>query len=531
MRDRVAALVTGVPRSIEVSAHVAFVLAVVSGMLYGLAFPPWRAWGIAWIALVPLLLAIRGASFGRVVFYGWAWTMALSLTVIPWFGAGAAAYFGQSPLVGVLLFLLVPTVTGAVEYAAFAVCYRALGSVGPASRTLLAGAAWVMAELGRTKLLFGNPWELLPYSQLDAGSIAQIADTTGVYGVSFVVATANAALAELVLAGRDATGWKPAWRACALALTLAASAEGYGRWRAHLACDADPGVGRHGVAVVQANVDIGTQWRPELYGANLETYLRLTHDALRSAKPRVVFWPENAMTFFVETGTTYIGAIRAVLATTGAELVAGGPKDTGSGRDAFFNSAFLIQPDAGIGGRYDKRYLIPFGERFPLIRNESFLQRFARVQEFAPGEATAPLATAAGSLGVLICNEALFPELARAHVRDGATYLAILANDAWTRSRQYGDTALEYARMRAIEQRWWVVRSSTSGPSAIVDPCGTVTARTEPFTRAVLEGEVAPRAGLTPYARVGDAFAWGCAGVLLAWLVRPRVRHDRSSTG
>jgi len=77
MRDRVAALVTGVPRSIEVSAHVAFVLAVVSGMLYGLAFPPWRAWGIAWIALVPLLLAIRGASCGRGVLEGGARTMGI----------------------------------------------------------------------------------------------------------------------------------------------------------------------------------------------------------------------------------------------------------------------------------------------------------------------------------------------------------------------------------------------------------------------------------------------------------------------
>src|SRR5262249_53716367 len=110
----------GVPTSMTLG------LAIASGVLYGLAFAPWRLWPLAWIALVPLLLATREGSWRRAALYGWVWTMALSLTVIPWFGAGAAAYFGQAPLVGIALFLVVPTVTGALEYASFAVVHRSL---------------------------------------------------------------------------------------------------------------------------------------------------------------------------------------------------------------------------------------------------------------------------------------------------------------------------------------------------------------------------------------------------------------------
>ena len=72
----------------------------------------------------------------------------------------------------------------------------------------------------------------------------------------------------------------------------------------------------------------------------------------------------------------------------------------------------------------------------------------------------------------MICNEVMFGEIAAERVRAGAAYLATLTNDSWLGDRQYAEQALDMARLRAIEQRRYLVRASTSGPSAIVDPCG-----------------------------------------------------------
>lgn len=484
---------------------------IASAVIYGVAFPPQHGWMLEWIALVPWLLALRGCTAWQAIYLAWIWTMTLSLTVIPWFGASAAAYFVQPPTFGVVLLVVVPTITGAFEYAGFALIYRLAARCQGATVVLLTAAGWVAAELARTKLFFGNPWELAAYSQLDAGTIVQIADATGIYGVGFLVAATNAAVVEVVLALRRTRPWPSVLRAVGLVSASIVAAVTYGSWRSRVACPATDGVV---VAAVQGNVDTGTQWRPEFYGSTLETYLGLSHRALVDRRPRVLFWPENAMTFFVTDAHGFTAAIAKVLSPFEADLVAGGPTAVGTARDAYLNSAHLLRADGRLAGRYDKQYLIPFAERFPLLRSEAILERFARVREFEPGAPGPPLATRAGPVGVLICNEGLFPEPAAAHVRAGAAYLAVLANDAWTSSRQYGETALAYSRVRAIEQRRWVVRASTSGPSAIVDPCGTVVARTRTAVEDVVAAAIVPRSDLTTYAVVGDAFAWCCVGLL-----------------
>ncbi len=507
----------------------ALLLTVASAVLYGLAFPPTRLWPLAWVALVPLLRAVEDQSVGRAAALGWVWMMALSLTVIPWFGADAAAYFGQSPLVGIGLFLAVPTITGALDYMAFAVACRWAGGLGAVVRPLVIAATWVAAELGRTRLFGGNPWELLAYSQLGAGPLGQIADVTGMYGPSFVVATVNGGIATALAERRAAPGKHGrilAPLAAAAVVAAVAFLGGEVRLAMERAQESDPSM--HRIAIVQAHVDIGTQWREGLYGKNLELYLRLTDEAIQSSAPRVVFWPENAMTFFLSRDAGYRTEIGRVLSKGDTDLVAGGVEQIGSERDGYYNSAFLVHPDGTIAGRYDKQHLIPFAERFPVFRTEALLRRFGRIREFTSGGHTDPLKTRVGAAGVVICNEGLLGEPARNHVRDGAEYLVILANDGWTEAPAYGLTAVEYARMRAIEQRRWVVRSSTSGPSAIVDPRGRLTAISEAYRQTVLAGVVGARRNLTPYARLGDWFAWACVALAAASVVASVRRRRRA---
>jgi len=171
-----------------------------------------------------------------------------------------------------------------------------------------------------------------------------------------------------------------------------------------------------------------------------------------------------------------------------------------------------------VAARYDKERLLPFAEYFPFAQVDLLRRDFGRVREFTPGTPGPPLATGAGAAGVLICNEAMFPEVAAARVRAGAEYLLNLTNDTWVPGRQFAGIAFDMSVLRAIEQRRWLVRASTAGPSAIVDPWGRVTVRTALFARETAVGTIVPRTERTPYGRMGDVFALACAAIAVVSL-------------
>src|SRR5207244_8047578 len=129
--------------------------------------------------------------------------------------------------------------------------------------------------------------------------------------------------------------------------------------------------------------------------------------------------------------------------------------------------------------------------------------------------------------GVLICNEAVFAEVAAARVRAGASYLVNLANDTWLGDWKYAVRIFDIVALRAIEQRRYLVRASTSGPSAIVDPWGRVPARTQPFTQEAIGGTLRGRNGLTVYCRLGDLFAGVCTAAALVFAGVPGRRPER----
>jgi apolipoprotein N-acyltransferase len=274
---------------------------------------------------------------------------------------------------------------------------------------------------------------------------------------------------------------------------------------------------------VQANLDLGAQWREELRGRNLELYGRLTIDLLHRSAVRLVVWPETALTFFLDgsEGLPYRVSIASLLRPGQVQLVTGGPSVVeAKGPPTYFNSAFAVGPDGAVLARYDKQRLLPFAEYFPLSGLDFLRRDFGRVREFTPGAPSAPLPTVAGRAGVLICNEGLFPEIASQRVREGAQYLINLSNDTWLNDRTYSEITFNMVAFRAIEQRRYLVRASSSGPSAIVDPSGRVLARSAPLSEAVVDGAIAPRDDRTPYARVGDLFVFACAAAVILTRLR-----------
>ncbi len=480
---------------------------ILSGVGYGAAFPPLGWWWLAWVTLVPFFWALDGARVGRAAGLGALWGVTAAYATGTWMPRAITLYYEQPLALGIAGFAACALITVAPYSAAFALLYRRIAPRPGAATALAIAAAWTAAELGRANSPLGNPWSLLGYSQAARLHLVQIADLTGVLGPSFVVALGNAAIT------RPRTTARAPWPL----FVVVAAVLLYGSVRLDRVRDAAPAR----VAVVQGNLDLGTQWRPEFYGANLESYLRLSDEALAATPSRLVVWPEGTLTFFLEEDPSYRNAIGLVLSRHRVELLTGGPRSRGAGAALrYLNAAYLLQPDGEIAAVYEKERLLPFAEYFPLPGLDLVRRRFGRVREFVPGNAGPPLPTAVGAAGIMICNEALYGDIASARTREGAEFLVNLTNDTWGGEGTYAAIAFAMSRLRAVEQRRWLVRSSTSGPSAIVSPTGEVVAQADAGRRAVVSAEIAPRRDRTPYARAGDAFGWLCAVAAVATAVR-----------
>lgn len=500
-------------------------LTALSGGLYVLAFPPARVRVIAWVALVPFLLALRDAPLRRrLVLAAWL-SLVVGWGTGTWMPGAVADYFDQPRAVGFALFLLVTLVMAAPYYMAFAAAYAPLvRRFGGAAAPLLAGAAWAGADLIRGRLLNGallyvgnSPWATFGYTQIGVDSVVQIASVTGVYGISFALACANAAFAEAArdLLRRRRVGRRAGWALGAAALVLG-GVSGFGA----LALQGAPGIAegrRTPVALAQANLGAAARWEDGGAARTLDAYLRLTHEAFERGHPEIVFWPEAALTLFLEREPLYQRALGLALRREGAELVAGAPRAEGpEGSAPYRNSVYLVTPEGALRARYDKVYLLPFMEYFPL-RLDLVRRRFGRAREFSPGGATPPLPTRAGAAGVLVCNEALLPQVAAERMAEGASYLINPSNDSWVASASFAEHQFDIVALRAVEQRAWLVRVSDSGPSAVIDPWGRVLARTMPRSRELLLTEIGASPGRSLYGRVGDVFGVLClAAVALA---------------
>jgi apolipoprotein N-acyltransferase len=508
---------------------IAAMLAVLSALLFGLAFPTAGIRPLAWIALVPYLVALRlvGVRGGLALS---AFCGALhGYSVGTWFSRAISSYYEQSTFFGAAFFFFMAATMIAPYYMVFGAAYQRASRRFSFWLPTVAAAAWVAADLARGRLLtgtpffIGNPWAQIGYSQVGWNEMTQIASVTGVYGISFAIAAVNAGIADLCWSTLRRDG---AWRTAAAGLGLALvpalgiATFGYASLRGAPALGLGDGTK---VAIVQGNLSSGSRWRADHYGRNLETYLRSTLEVARDSDVRVVVWPEAAMTFFLADEPLYQRGIARVLQSADVELVAGGPYAVPGAEERYLNSVFLLRPDGEIAGRYDKQYLVPFSEYFPFASIEFLRRRFERVRVFTHGSSTPPLATRAGLAGVLTCNESMLPEVASRRVADGATFLFNPSNDTWLNDDQFSELLFAVTSLRAIEQRRYLVRASTSGPSGIIDPWGRTLVETERAVRATAVGRIEERRERTLYSRVGDGFAGACVFVTVVALgVRKR---------
>ena len=458
-----------------------------SAAAFVLAFPPYDLGALAWVALVPLIAALwRGAP--REAFWtAYAWGVLAYGGVLWWLTSFGLFVWA---LAAALLALAPALALGAAAWAGGGRARRAV---------LWIPITWTAAEFLRGQGSLGIPWALLGESQHAALAVSQIASLTGVYGITFLAALVNAAVALILV---RASGVAPA----ALTAGAVAAALWYGNAALAAPVHADTDV-----AIVQPAYPARMTWDPAQAARDLRSLDALTHEAARSPgtgrAAALVLWPETASP--VDVTDPRIGALiggwaRRDHTTLIATSLEGG----------LTNSAFAVAPNGAVIGRYDKHRLVPFAE----------------AGERA-GRGAAVLPTPAGALGIAICFESTFPGQARAAVRDGAALLAVLTNDAWFDGRAAPQQHAAIAPLRAIEDGRFLLRAANAGPSEIIDPHGRVVAALPLGARGVLAGRVAPRTDLTWYARYGDILPWAAvaasAAVVAPGLARLAVGDGR----
>jgi len=362
--------------------------------------------------MVPLLWVCERATPRAAFLWGWTCGLAFFATSLSWVTISMSQY-GKLPWAvsdGLMLALCSYL---ALFFGAFGLGFRAWVRQFGLWGALLAPLLWVSLEMVRGRLFSGLPWSLLGYSQYRFLDIIQISDTTGVYGVSFLLALSNVALWGLLR--RQRRGFFLA----AFFLGVLAAAWAYGRMRLSENM-VDPGR-TIPVGVVQGNISMDQKWDESFRGETLKIYGRLSHRAagLDSERPHLLVWPESAAPFLFEVDRAGREELLRTVRNEGAFLLFGSPAVDFSrhGSPLLYNSAYLVSPQGVTLSRYDKIHLVPFGEYVPLSGILSFVGKMVEgIGDFRGGTQYTLQSIDGTPFGTVICFEVIFPELVREFV-------------------------------------------------------------------------------------------------------------------
>lgn len=502
-----------------------------SGILLCLSFPKADISVAAFFAFLPLFYAIRGVSAKDGFKAGVVAGFVCNVGVLYWV-AYVVVKYGYLPLyVGIAAMLAVAAILS-VYTGLFAGGLAYLSKKG-LPIAVAAPLLWVCVEFGRSHLLTGFPWENLGYSQHQNLLLLQISDVTGVYGISFLVVFVNSViygLLNLKEKKRAIVIAEAATAVVTLGLVLS-----YGYYRVEkIRADLEKAPSGE-VMVVQGNIDQSIKWDPAYQRETIDIYRKLTLDG-RPSEGGLIVWPETATPFYFQDRGGYQREVVDIARLSGSYLLFGSPSYlVEGGRQHVLNSAFLLSPLGAVVGRYDKVHLVPFGEYVPLRSLFPFMGRIiVGMEDMLPGKGFHPLPLDEEKVGTLICYEAIFPEIAAEYRRLGVRLFVNITNDAW-----FGRTAAPYqhlsmVKLRAVENRAYIVRAANTGISAVIAPTGEVVARTGLFERTVLKGKIKWTDGMTFYSRFGDVFAYGCFAATAILFLRPIVRrkkNDRRNNG
>jgi len=507
-------------------------LAIASAVLQVIIFPLPNLYVLSWIAVAPLLVAllraglpdrlqlrgaerlqpatpIQGFLLGYVCGILWYcgscyWIYSTMKQYGGINGAGAAG----------LLFLF--SLYLGLYHGLFGLVISVLAKWSQRAALVLSPFVWVAVELARTRIT-GFPWDLLGITQVDNIPLSKLATVTGVYGITLEIMIVNAAFAAAFLVHRSRR------RSLLFAAVAAALILQSAQWIPAPKFPTD-----RTALLVQENIPVldSADWTHQFFDDTLANLSRMSLNPPGGTKqhPGLIGWPESPAPFYggdplFRTALSKVASTAhtwVVVGNIGVESAKASPQQPSQ----IFNSAALVSPDGEFVARYDKVHLVPFGEYLPFKEWLGFAGGLTKeVGDFSRGQSRAPLQAGDEKLGVFICYESIFPDEVRQFAKNGAQVFVNISNDGW-----YGDSGayaqhLKQARMRAVENARWLLRTTNTGVTAAIDPAGRIEQMVPRKIRTVLQASYALNDPTTFYTRHGDWLAYLCAIISLGALV------------
>jgi len=468
----------------------AWLTSLIGGLMLPLAFAPFGIWPLIFVSLAiffyalvdvtPKTAFVRAWIFGLGMFgFGASWVV-VSMHYYGGIGIPLATILTS---IFVMFLALFPGVLAWFSRRG----YTLLGQRRGMFLILILPILWVFFEWIRSWVLTGFPWLNLGYSQIDSPLLGY-APVLGVYGISLVTAFTTGLILHSIL---ERSTLK---RNIAVLAALWLVPLGF-----NLVDWSTPTGNPITVSMIQGNIPQDQKWLPSNQRPQLDMYAQLSRENWTSD---LVIWPETAVPALYEQALPYLNYIGQEARMNNSELLVGIPVFNDQDNQ-YFNAMLSLGNEEAF---YEKKHLVPFGEYLPMAGLlGGFIDFFdIPMSNFSPGRSEKPILHVAGQkAGISICYEDAFGE----EIIDAlpeATFLVNASNDAWFGRSVAPHQHLEIARMRAVETARFLLRSTNTGISAVIDPQGKVVAQSPQFKRDVLTHTIQPMQGASIYAIFGN---------------------------
>lgn len=506
------------------------ILPIISAVLLTLSFPDFNFEGLAWFGFVPLFFAIENKRPFKAFLISYIAGVLFFLGTIYW--------LIHVTLPGMIIIVLYLAVYFGLFGLACNSFFRSVnydsGSIKRLHLLLSIPAVWVALELVRSHFITGFGWALLGYSQSFTLPVIQIADYTGVYGVSFLIVFVNAAIFLTIKEIRK-KDYKLTSLMLATILLFAVLYYGVMRTRNVFTGNTLK------VAVVQGNIPQAKKWDPSFKKDILDKYEHLTRLAV-ARNPELIIWPETSVPGFMESEPELLTRVTKLAKDIGVPILVGTPREDPGRMEAYYNSAVLIDSVGDVVSRYDKMHLVPFGEYVPLRKLFAFVENFAPspIGDFSAGKEYTVFevfvkksardkdgvwhSAKKARFATLICFEDIFPGLARKFVAGGANFLVNMTNDAWFWKTSAAYQHAESSIFRAVENRVNVIRAANTGVSCFIDQKGEIidsvlSGGESVFVDGFAVHEITLTRTKTFYTLYGDVFAYMCVLITIGYIL------------
>lgn len=493
-------------------------LAIFSGLIFGLAFPPLQFPYLIFAALIPYLIVVsRRETLAEINRITYLTSFVFSLITLYWVGSWTKEADPFLMISGVLLLFVNP----AIYLIPSTIFYFSKKVFNKKIALLLFPFFWVSVEYAYSLTDLRFPWLTLANSLPKFNLFIQIADIIGAYGISLLVLFINLylffALRELI------DNRKLHFKYLLIALIIFLIPVIYGAIRIKTIKMPEENVK---IGLIQPNLNPWDKWQAGDLDEQLDMYLELSRKAVKK-NAKIIIWPESALPVYLLVGNYFMQVNRIQnFADSNDVFIMTGMPDANFFYDkneapadakyskainmyyVSYNSILLFSPQSSQVQKYAKIKLVPFGEKVPFVESLPFLGDLIKWQvgisswnvgtkqnvfEFVEGVQL--------KVGGVICIESIYPDFVAGFVQNGANLIVVVTNDSWYGYSSGPFQHKEIAALRAIENRRFVVRAANGGVSAMIDPLGRTVAQTKLFERDVLIGNAGINNELTFYSK------------------------------